>query len=115
MHLVDKKWLLRFFLLLIRPIFSDDTISETPTAGSPAAGIPQETVDYDSSSGIRAIYLTGKSENLIPSGRSGMNGIWIEDLELPGKSPDNVNALKAILQPYLGKKYNVTTALEIKE
>ena len=67
--------------------------------------------EEENSSTIRAIFLTGKSENLIPQGRPEMRGIQIMDLEVPG----NVEMLKAILQPYLGRKFDVPTVVEVKE
>jgi len=62
-------------------------------------------------SGIQGIFLTGKTEDVIPQGRPGLKGIQTMDLEIPG-NPKN---LEELLKPYLRMPLTKERAIEIKQ
>ncbi len=61
-------------------------------------------------SDIRGILITSNPKNIHAGGRSDIQGVEIQDLSIPGKPEE----LEALLKPYLGRKLNLDTAIEIK-
>lgn len=97
--------------LIVSSVFSGeiDLMSSKEKDKSPTSQNASDKKE-EKISGIRGIFLTGKAENIIPEGRPNVRGVEILDVEIPG----DPKALKAILEPYLGKKLTIETATEIK-
>ncbi len=71
----------------------------------------EEGSSYPQSSGLKGVFLTGDKEAILFEGKPGVEGIQIQDLDLPG----NADALKKRIQPFLGRMITKEMLLEIKK
>ncbi len=109
-------WLIPF--LLCAEFMS--TLSKTDSSGFFGIIASEEDRSYqmeerdgqnESQSQIQGIFLTGKSEDVIPEGRPEQTGIQLMDIEIPGGSEALIDRLK----PFLGKPVSEETAIAIKQ